>query len=211
MYSFNKKIITPLVFLLFSLGSVYAASSGEVIEEQQWLKEQENISESFRKQDFSAMERDLLSQIKNNPLSAENTDFIAQLEEKRRREAAGENQHHARLLYFLSFSIPEDTLVNMLMDAQRFQAEPVIRGLFQDDMRLTAIAMLNLVNKSNTDGVEIDHRLFLTYRIRAVPALVVTCDKGFDVLYGNLKISQGLQKIAKEGDCRAEAKNIIHH
>lgn len=207
MYSFRKTIPLTISLVLFSLS--VNAQSRTLQEEQQWLKQQENFSESLRQQDFSDMERDLLSQIKNNPLSATDNDFIAELKEKNRRKERERNQD--RLLYFVSFSIPEETLSNMLNDARRHQAEPVMRGLINDDMKFTAAAILNLVNKGSTDGVQIDPTLFTDYSIKAVPALVVTCERGFDVIYGNLKIRQALEKIEKEGDCREEAKKIIRH
>ncbi|MCS3434233.1 type-F conjugative transfer system pilin assembly protein TrbC [Klebsiella sp. BIGb0407] len=207
MYSFRKTIPLTISLVLFSLS--VNAQSRTLQEEQQWLKQQENFSESLRQQDFSGMERDLLSQIKNNPLSATDNDFIAEIKEKNRRKEREGNQD--RLLYFVSFSIPEDTLSNMLNDARRHQAEPVMRGLINDDMKFTAAAILNLVNKGSTDGVQIDPTLFTDYSIKAVPALVVTCERGFDVIYGNLKIRQALEKIEKEGDCREEAKKIIRH
>lgn len=207
MSSYNKTIMTSLLLLSTCICPARAAQPLTLQEEQQWLKKQEDFSESLRKQDFSEMERELLSQIKNNPLSATNNDFIARLKEKNMRKESGENKE--RLLYFISFSIPEDTLASMLSDASKYRAEPVMRGLIQDDMKFTAAAILNLVNKGSTDGIQIDPTLFTDYNIRAVPALVMTCEKGFDVLYGNLKISQALEKIGKEGDCRDEAKNII--
>ena len=209
MSSYNKTIMTSLLLLSTCICPARAAQPPTLQEEQQWLKKQEDFSESLRKQDFSDMERELLSQIKNNPLSATNNDFIAQLKEKNRRKESGENKE--RLLYFISFSIPEDSLASMLNDASKYRAEPVMRGLIQDDMKFTAAAILNLVNKGSTDGIQIDPTLFTDYNIRAVPALVMVCEKGFDVLYGNLKISQALEKIGKEGECRDEAKNIIHH
>lgn len=209
MSSYNKIIVTSLLLLSTCISPAWAAQPQTLQEEQQWLKKQEDFSESLRKQNFSEMEQELLSQIKNNPLSATNNDFIARLKEKNMRKESGENKE--RLLYFISFSIPEDSLASMLNDASKYRAEPVMRGLIQDDMKFTAAAILNLVNKGSTDGIQIDPTLFTDYNIRAVPALVMVCEKGFDVLYGNLKISQALEKIGKEGDCRDEAKNIIRH
>ncbi|WP_300002359.1 type-F conjugative transfer system pilin assembly protein TrbC [uncultured Cedecea sp.] len=209
MSSYSKTIMTSLLLFSAYICPVIATQPQTLQKEQQWLKQQEDFSEYLRKQDFSALERDVLSQIKNNPLSATDNDFIAQLKEKNRRKEGGENKE--RLLYFISFSIPEDTLSNMLSDARRYQAEPVMRGLINDDMKFTAAAILKLVNKGSTDGVQIDPTLFSDYNVKAVPALVMTCERGFDVIYGNIKIRQALEKIEKEGDCREKAKKIIHH
>ncbi|MDL6900270.1 TrbC family F-type conjugative pilus assembly protein, partial [Escherichia coli] len=56
-----------------------------------------------------------------------------------------------------------------------------------------------------TDGVQIDPTLFSQYGIRSVPALVVFCSQGYDIIRGNLRVGQALEKVAATGDCRQVA------
>ena len=62
--------------------------------------------------------------------------------------------------------------------------------------------MLSLVKDGATDGVQIDPTLFSQYGIRSVPALVVFCSQGYDIIRGNLRVGQALEEVAATGDCR---------
>ncbi|EEJ8659466.1 type-F conjugative transfer system pilin assembly protein TrbC, partial [Salmonella enterica subsp. enterica] len=59
------------------------------------------------------------------------------------------------------------------------------------------------------DGVQIDPTLFSQYGIRSVPALVVFCSQGHDIIRGNLRVGQALEKVATTGDCRQVAQGLL--
>jgi conjugal transfer pilus assembly protein TrbC len=72
-------------------------------------------------------------------------------------------------------------------------------------MKATTDAVMNLVNDGVTDGVQIDPTLYTQYNIRSVPALVVRCQAG-DVVHGNIRLKQALEKVAEKGDCAQTAR-----
>ncbi|MGO0543974.1 hypothetical protein ACTMI9_08130, partial [Escherichia coli] len=45
--------------------------------------------------------------------------------------------------------------------------------------------------------------------IRSVPALVVFCSHGYDIIRGNLRVGQALEKVAATGDCRQVAHDLL--
>lgn len=47
------------------------------------------------------------------------------------------------------------------------------------------------------------------YGIRSVPALVVFCSQGYDIIRGNLRVGQALEKVAATGDCRQVAHDLL--
>ena len=60
-------------------------------------------------------------------------------------------------------------------------------------------------------GVQIDPTLFSQYGIRSVPALVVFCSQGHDIIRGNLRVRQALEKVATAGDCRQVARALLNN
>ncbi|EGD5100023.1 type-F conjugative transfer system pilin assembly protein TrbC [Escherichia coli] len=78
-----------------------------------------------------------------------------------------------------------------------------------NDLKTTAEAVLSLVKDGATDGVQIDPTLFSQYGIRSVPALVVFCSQGYDIIRGNLRVGQALEKVAATGDCRQVAHDLL--
>ena len=51
--------------------------------------------------------------------------------------------------------------------------------------------------------------LYAQYNIRSVPALVVRCQTGFDVVRGNIRLKQALEKVAETGDCAQTARTML--
>lgn len=88
--------------------------------------------------------------------------------------------------YFVSFSIPEKSLVALLRAAQREKVPVYLRGL---------------ENKYGVGSVNIDPLRFAHYGIASVPALVKRCGEKFDVVYGNLAVRDGLDLINARGEC----------
>lgn len=113
-------------------------------------------------------------------------------------------------LYFVSFSIPDDGLKEMMVDARGFHIPSVLNGFHENDIRKTAVKIFNLTKEGNKGGVMIDPRLFSRYNIKAVPALVVTCENNkFDIIYGSARIENALEYISRRGECANKAKEIL--
>ncbi|HCN2480929.1 TPA: type-F conjugative transfer system pilin assembly protein TrbC, partial [Escherichia coli] len=45
----------------------------------------------------------------------------------------------------------------------------------------------------------------------SVPALVVFCSQGYDIIRGNLRVGQALEKVAATGDCRQVARALLNN
>ncbi|MES4615569.1 MULTISPECIES: type-F conjugative transfer system pilin assembly protein TrbC [Yersiniaceae] len=112
-------------------------------------------------------------------------------------------------LYFVSLGIPEEGLLPMLADARRFGIPATLRGLLDNDFRKTASVMFELSKKDKEAGVQIDPTLYQQYGIKAVPALVVTCQGNYDVLYGSLPVKQALEEVVRRGDCATTATQLL--
>ena len=112
-------------------------------------------------------------------------------------------------LYFVSLGIPEEGLLPMLADARRFGIPATLRGLLDNDFRKTASVMFELSKKDKEAGVQIDPTLYQQYGIKAVPALVVTCQGNYDVLYGSLPVKQALEEVVRRGDCATTAAQLL--
>jgi len=180
----------------------------QITTDREWLKQQENISEQLRKKPQPEMENWLKQQMQNNSLNAQDRSFIHKLAQQQQQQA-GQNKPDTGAIYFVSFSIPEAGLQRMLAETRRYGILATLRGLVNNDMKQTVDAVSQLVQNGATEGVQIDPTLYSQYGITSVPALVVRCDKGFDVIRGNLKLEQALQKMVSQGDCSDVAQQLL--
>ena len=175
--------------------------------DREWLKQQEKISEQLRNKPQLEMENWLKQQMNNNPINSQNRSFINKLAQQ--QQQAQQDKPTTGAIYFVSFSIPEEGLKRMLHESQRYGIPATLRGLVNNNMKQTVNAVSQLVQGGVTEGVQIDPTLYSQYGITSVPALVLRCDNGFDVIRGNLKIEQALQKMAQQGDCANEAQQLL--
>ncbi|MEL5366292.1 MULTISPECIES: type-F conjugative transfer system pilin assembly protein TrbC [Serratia] len=169
-----------------------------------WLREQEKRSADLH-QNTPVPEF-----LRNQPprsLAQDDQSFIDQLAAKQRQDAAEQPAEGA--LYFVSFAIPEEGMRRMLQEARRFGIPATLRGMVNGDMRETVQRVQKLVEAGGIDGVQIDPQPYSQFGITAVPALVVRCAAGFDVVRGNLLMAQALKKVAKDGDCAATAQALL--
>lgn len=166
-----------------------------------WLDRQADLQAQLK---ASAKRPDFL---RDHPLSADSQQFIDQLKAKQQAGAGEKTKAGAR--YLVSFSIPQPALINMLQEAKRFAIPATIRGLVDNNMPATVQAVKSLVEAGQVDGVQIDPQPFTDYHIDAVPALVVQCEAGVDVVRGNLHLEAALSRIAKAGDCTTTGSALL--
>ncbi|WP_253718565.1 type-F conjugative transfer system pilin assembly protein TrbC [Serratia marcescens] len=169
-----------------------------------WLREQEKRSADLHQNP------PVPEFLRNQPprsLAQDDQSFIDQLAAKQRQDAAEQPAEGA--LYFVSFAIPEEGMRRMLQEARRFGIPATLRGMVNGDMRETVQRVQKLVEAGGIDGVQIDPQPYSQFGITAVPALVVRCAAGFDVVRGNLLMAQALKKVAKDGDCAATAQALL--
>ncbi|EIY8188742.1 TPA: type-F conjugative transfer system pilin assembly protein TrbC, partial [Escherichia coli] len=146
-------------------------------------------------------------QVLENPLQRSDNHFLDEL--VRKQQASQDGKPRQGALYFVSFSIPEEGLKRMLGETRHYGIPATLRGMVNNDLKTTAEAVLSLVKDGATDGVQIDPTLFSQYGIRSVPALVVFCSQGYDIIRGNLRVGQALEKVAATGDCRQVAHDLL--
>lgn len=152
-----------------------------------------------------------------NGISAKNqvwiNDILAkqkQSQQEARNEAQAKAQQDSPFVYFVSFSIPEAALKQMLPEANRLNIPSVINGLIDNDFRKTASTVFELTKDSGDGGVQVDPNVFAQYGITQVPALVLRCEQGFDVLYGNVHLRSAIERMATSGDCQQVAQQWLH-
>lgn len=112
----------------------------------------------------------------------------------------------SQVLVFLSFSMPERSLLAWLLQCKQSEATPVIRGLIHNSFKETMIAIKTLSQKTGI-GVQLDPILFKTFEIAVVPAVVYVKDipacpgnmnckpVDYDKLYGDVSLDYALEKI----------------
>ena len=80
-------------------------------------------------------------------------------------------------LIFISFSMPTALIQAYLQEAQITQAQVVVRGAIDNDLKKTISTMQALVADFNVGNVFIDPTLFERFNITAVPAFVLVMDE----------------------------------
>ncbi|EBR8158308.1 type-F conjugative transfer system pilin assembly protein TrbC [Salmonella enterica subsp. enterica serovar Newport] len=203
----SRKIKYLTGLMLVMSGTVWASGNVNTPENRQFLKQQETLSQSWRDRPDRSLQSWAGRQIQANPLAPSDRHFLDDLARKQQASQADRPEQGA--VYFISFSIPEAGLKRMLGETRRYGIPATLRGMRDNDLKATADAVLSLVKDGVTDGVQIDPTLFTKYDIRSVPALVVYCSQGYDVIRGNLRVKQALEKVAGAGDCRLVARHLL--
>ncbi|EGL4350255.1 type-F conjugative transfer system pilin assembly protein TrbC [Salmonella enterica] len=203
----NRKI-----YALFSLTAALhmtdlASANSNTDENRQFLKQQEEVSQQIREHPDHQLKAWAEQQVQGNPLQQSDRRYLDELLRKQPSWQAEKPASGA--VYFVSFSIPEEGLKRMLGETRRYGIPSTLRGMRDNDLKATAEAVLSLVKDGATDGVQIDPTLFSQYGIRSVPALVVFCRQGYDIIRGNLRVGQALEKVAATGDCRQVAHDLL--
>lgn len=100
---------------------------------------------------------------------------------------------------FVSFSMPEQLLQATLAESARLSIPAFLNGLVDNSMPAT-VKKIQVLSKTVLNlNLQIDPTAFEQFDIQQVPALVVDNNGVFDVLYGNLSLSDGLLRIAGHG------------
>lgn len=122
-------------------------------------------------------------------------------------------------LVFLSFSMPETSLLQWLIQCKQAGATPVIRGLIHNSFKDT-MSVIAVLSKKTGIGVQLDPILFQTFAINAVPAVVFiretpSCPTNsdclpprFDSLFGDVSLDYALQKF-NEGEPHPNLTRMI--
>lgn len=115
-----------------------------------------------------------------------------------------------KLLVFISFSMPQEAIKELLIQSTQYDSVLVIQGLVDNSFPKTINTITNLVNKAGQrGGVTIEPNLFELYKINSVPAFVInhdnTLDSDFDVVYGASGIKHALEIMS---NAKTKSKDI---
>lgn len=226
--AFSVSPISPISFA----SSVFASDINNIINHEllhqdqiikkalkdnaRFLNKQKNLAQKMQGQ------KELAEVIKN--IKSEHTDRI---------KASPGIKKAPQAIVFVSFSMPELSLKQIIYDASQYQIPVVIRGLYQNSFRKTFGKIFELVKENNKGGIAINPRWFREYDIKAVPAVVVSEDFGTnetnradeknestgirikknkksDVVYGNIPLKRALSIIAERGEVRNLARDILN-
>lgn len=202
----NLKIFTVLISALLAAACVQADG---LTDEQQLFRTLREQSAAIRQLPQNAATMPDVNALLQDKLSGADRQWIGDMQRRVQSSVAPDSEARPDALYFLSFSIPEEGLKQMVPAATRFHIPALINGLVDNNFRKTVESVFRLARENNQGGVQIDPRQFSKYGITTVPALVVTCDAGYDRLTGNLKLKEALERIAAEGDCADTAKKLL--
>jgi len=90
-----------------------------------------------------------------------------------------ENPENVHVLVLVSFSMPNQSLIETLIEAHTLHIPVLIRGLVNNSFPETMSKMLSLMHEADKeqsgsiDGISIDPRPFRKYQITQVPAVIV--------------------------------------
>lgn len=120
--------------------------------------------------------------------------------------------HKQSVMVFVSLSMPRQSLIAVLHDANKIKASVIMRGLVHNSFKETVQEIANLVKEAGSGGIAFDPLAFKKFDIEAVPAVVVInpehpcltqqhCDRqrDYDVMSGNIPLSAALREIRDRG------------
>lgn len=105
------------------------------------------------------------------PITPAEVDLGALAERFRQLPSATPEIPTPALVIFLSFSLPEPTLVRLIAQAERLQAKVVIRGLHKESLKETVAATRRLIGVRRV-AVDIDPQAFTRFGVLEVPSFV---------------------------------------
>ena len=130
----------------------------------------------------------------------------------------GEEKRQKNSFYiFVTLSMSEHNLKQLIIYARKYNATLVLRGLVDNSFVKTSKVIQKLGEESG--GMIIDPNLFKEFNIKTVPSYVLasnkacppatTCVKTYDKLTGNVTPKYALEIFGEKGDLAAEAKLLL--
>lgn len=209
-FIFTITLILATTFNLVGLSlAVFAGETNKLAHEE--FLHSENIFKDFNKQkaEFTKYKQAA------NKSSEKHKDIIDDIKKQSfmiTNKVTGKSQqtHKAPMaIVFVSFSMPDLSLKQIITDAARYHIPVVIRGLIDNSFKKTVARIFELIKENNKGGVSINPIWFKRYSINTVPACVVKSGDNFDVIYGNIKIKNMLEIIASNGTVGYVAQSIL--
>lgn len=125
------------------------------------------------------------------------------------------------LQIFISRSMPVEVIRSYAKEAALYDGVLVMRGLPDNSFMSLSQFYADVIDGNIEEefaGMQIDDESFELYDIKSVPAIILSKNNGifdkeddgrYDKIMGNIKIDYALELMAKEGEMRNEAKEIL--
>jgi type-F conjugative transfer system pilin assembly protein TrbC len=189
-------------------------SSLKIVETIQKDKDfQSFLSESFKQKDGVLESKEFQDVVETLKASSLSTQIPTEITKNK----------PAELTLFVSFSMGEKALLNLVQEAKLYGATLVLRGFKDGSYAKTVKALQNIIQKTG-QGFIIDPELFSLFSIPAVPTCVLskpfqlqaqTQERTFTPLHyrlqGHVSLLYALEMFAKEGDLKEEANSILEN
>ncbi|MCB1073478.1 MAG: type-F conjugative transfer system pilin assembly protein TrbC [Chlamydiia bacterium] len=112
------------------------------------------------------------------------------------------------LLVFISFSMPEASLLALAKELETNGGAFLVRGLPNNSFA-EFFNKLNLLKEMGMDApILIDPDSFEEYEVTEVPTIVLKGDEAFDKMSGNVPASYALETFAEKGEKKHLAKQV---
>lgn len=212
--NFTKLIISSFIFLLSASVALAKENMQSII--NQGIRDSDAATKkildnnNFRKEIKAANEQVKIFHDEAKLLSAKRLDALNKQTANFRGNVV---QPIDTCAVFVSFSMPEPSLKQIIADADYYRVPVVIRGLYKNSLKETANKIFALTKKNNRGGVLINPVWFKKYAIKAVPAVLITASKEDDsvgdLVYGNVPLKRALTIITEKGEYAKEALRIL--
>lgn len=113
------------------------------------------------------------------------------------------SQEEYKYYVFISSSMPKQSLIQILEQSKKINAEVVLRGFINDSYKITTQSFKDLINMTQY-GVIVDPELFTKYQITKVPTFVIAKGDKYDKLAGNISWQEAIDIITRKGEVYAE-------
>jgi type-F conjugative transfer system pilin assembly protein TrbC len=158
---------------------------------------------------------EIQNQYQNNLTSIFDAKQVNENGENGENVQKGQAKNHFYI--FVTLSMSEHNLKQLIIYARKYNATLVLRGLVDNSFVKTSSIIQKLSEESG--GMIIDPNLFKEFNIKTVPSYVLasnkscplstTCVKTYDKLTGNVTPKYALEIFKEKGDLAAEAKLLL--
>ena len=143
---------------------------------------------------------------------------------QRSQAVAPKVQTKPGMMIFVSLGMPAIALRQIAEQAHHYGIPVMIQGFVENDLRKTQQRILEILQPKNQKpimgGYVIDPNWFKRYRIKQVPAFVVTsqiapCEREYcsqehyDILHGNISVQHALEILSSKGELSSIARKIL--
>lgn len=137
-----------------------------------------------------------------------NTDWFNQLNLPQAPYSIDNSPHE--LYVFVSLSMPQSRLINLLQEAKLYDGIVVLRGLKNNSYKDTANFMQPII-KTAAAGIIIEPNLFEKYDVSKVPTFILNDPiiKKYDKAKGNVSLKYALEEISRAGELTSTAQLIL--